>query len=136
MKKIILTFLLLFASANIILAQSGWFLQNPYPLADPLMKIQAVSSSIIYAAGHGRAFIKSTNGGVNWEVLTNRIPNWNYPNQSGIYSLSFTSIQTGYICGSRGKVYKTTDGGYNWSDLPTGITTELGSIYFTSESTG
>jgi hypothetical protein len=51
MKKIILAYSHLLVSINLILAQSVWFLQNPYPQTNPLLKVQAVTSNRIHKPG-------------------------------------------------------------------------------------
>lgn len=65
---------------------------------------------------------KSTNGGVNWEILTS----WYYPNfpaygyvHADIHFLEFFGSRL--ITGSDGGVYFSTDNGANWTDKSIGL---------------
>jgi len=136
-KVFFLLFFLIFNSSFFILnCFSQWVLQNPYPQPNPLLKVQALSNNVIYACGSGKTIIKSTNGGVNWMVYSNNIPDWNFPYGSAVNSISFVSSDTGYFCGSKGRVFKTVNGGINWTEMQTGITTDLYTLQFMNQYTG
>jgi len=89
-----------------------------------------LDSNTGYAVGHAGYLIKTTNGGVNWEI--------SHPSGSSFYlfDIFFTSFTTGYISGAAGTIMKTTDSGATWSVVPTGISNDLVSINFISESNG
>lgn len=63
---------------------------------------------------------------------------WVEPMPSGnmLYSVYFSSVNTGYAAGSFGTVMKSTDAGVTWEKLNTGITADLYSIYFIDDENG
>jgi photosystem II stability/assembly factor-like uncharacterized protein len=71
--------------------------------------------------------IKTTDGGLNWEVKSN------VANASVLF---FTDVLTGYATGDSGLILKTTDGGSNWAKLLSGTTKKLYSISFPSYNIG
>lgn len=68
----------------------------------------SVSSSVVT---HDQ-ILRSTNGGINWSVIT--------PSSISVadfYSIDMIDNNTGYICGTKSAVYKTTNGGLSWDSL-------------------
>lgn len=53
-----------------------------------------------------------------------------------LYSVWFINENTGYVCGSGGKILKTINGGQSWTLLNTGVTGIISSIRFTNLNTG
>lgn len=54
-----------------------------------------------------------------------------------IFSMSFPSASTGYVCGYGNFLHKTTNGGADWIDLSLPTTAQnLNAIFFTSDNTG
>lgn len=54
-----------------------------------------------------------------------------------MFSCSFPSANTGYICGYGEQLIKTTNGGQNWTDLALDVTGDnLNSIWFINDNTG
>jgi hypothetical protein len=74
--------------------------------------------------------LKTVNGGENWTAANTSIGNvsWN--------SIYFTDANTGWMCGSGGKIVKTTDGGSSWNVNPTGTGNQLHGIKFMNSLTG
>ncbi len=63
----------------------------------------------------------------------------NQPAPSGfnIFSCSFPSAQTGYVCGYGNLIMKTTNGGANWLNISLpGTANNLESVWFLNENTG
>jgi photosystem II stability/assembly factor-like uncharacterized protein len=85
-------------------------------------------STGIYGSDAGR-ILKSTNGGVNWYLVTSNTT-------LSIYSLTFPSSMTGYACGYTGVILKTNDKGETWNVQSSGVTDILTCISFTSVNTG
>ncbi|MBN8568056.1 MAG: T9SS type A sorting domain-containing protein [Ignavibacteria bacterium] len=71
--------------------------------------------------------LRTDNGGINWSktILSGE---WN--------SVSFPTANTGYICGTNGKILKTTDGGTTWFNLTSGTQKNLTSINFKNDLNG
>ncbi|MBX7044784.1 MAG: T9SS type A sorting domain-containing protein [Ignavibacteria bacterium] len=67
LKKLITAILILF-SLQSAYSQGGWFYQNPLPQAKDIMSCAYINDNIIYAAAQGGVFLKSTNGGSNWNA--------------------------------------------------------------------
>lgn len=86
-----------------------------------------------YGIGLSETFIKTTNGGLNWDITKT--------NLEGRYgSLHFVNTQTGYAAGGndkgdKGYVAGTTDGGTTWR-LIYWQGYGYHSVFFTNESTG
>ncbi|MDD4969052.1 MAG: YCF48-related protein [Paludibacter sp.] len=83
--------------------------------------ITELSSSTIY---------KSTDGGENW---TKRTLGSNYYD---LYSVHFSSVDTGYVVGSGGKIFRTVDKGETWKQQIVNTTNDLLSVDFPDANTG
>ncbi len=67
-----------------------------------------------YAVGgniNSSLFLKTTNGGADWNVITNTQTKW-------IYDVVFINDSVGIACGYEGAIYKTTDAGLTWEAKP------------------
>jgi photosystem II stability/assembly factor-like uncharacterized protein len=101
--------------------------------------IQFLDASIGYAVGEkavspfDASVYKTVNGGINWVSLS-----FNVPNRPPINDVSFTDINTGYVCGVSQYIYKTTNGGVNWTyTLASGFTNQsFEAIQFLNDQTG
>jgi len=72
--------------------------------------ISTPTNQDIYVSGNNGEFIKSNNGGTNWQV--NNIGNWLSETK-----IKFLSKDIGYcIAPYEGRLFKTTDAGNSWSD--------------------
>lgn len=73
---------------------------------------------------------KTTNLGDNWMLQTNPA--------NALYGISFTDINTGYACGSFGKIIKTTNSGNNWTQIFSPVPNDyvLVGIHFRNAVTG
>jgi photosystem II stability/assembly factor-like uncharacterized protein len=82
------------------------------------------------APSDGEIF-KTTNGGINW---TEYGPGNIYPQA---LSISFPSMNTGYVCGNNGLILKSTNSGINWTALQSGLgSVTFFSIFFSNQLTG
>lgn len=77
-----------------------------------LFQIQFTSSSTGYAIGNvgfsNGKFLKTTNSGSNWSVLT--LPYY-------VFSMDFVNDNTGYLTDDNHFVHKTTNAGLSWIDI-------------------
>lgn len=76
----------------------------------------------------GTASYSTKNGCNSYTAITTSISN--------MQSVWFTSVLTGYMAGTSGKIYKTTDMGGSWNLLASGTTEQLNSIHFANADTG
>ena len=53
-----------------------------------------------------------------------------------LYSVYFTSVDTGFAVGISGTILKTTNAGANWTAQTSGTVASLNSVYFTDVNTG
>ncbi len=75
---------------------------------------------------------KSTDGGLNWQVLSSA-----FPAADNLNAVFFVDEQTGFVGGSNGVIYKTTDGGTNWvSTGSASYNSGINLIHFFSATTG
>jgi photosystem II stability/assembly factor-like uncharacterized protein len=89
---------------------------------------------ILYANPHYTKFLKTTNGGVNWNINS-------FTNSYKSYSLFFVNANTGWICGGSfgdtSSISKTTNGGENWTSQKTVFQyLSLNNIFFVNSLTG
>jgi len=111
-----------------IKAQTGWTPQiNPLGTGDnaALGKIQFVSANEGWISASNGKLLHTTNGGINWTVVSpepfDTLFSWNDP----AISLSFINPSTGWIIRTKGSfsdwrgavVYKTTNGGESWNKI-------------------
>lgn len=57
---------------------------------------------------------KSTNGGITWVATPSNI-------SSVLYSICFTSKDTGFVCGSSGRIARTYNGGTTWTQVTVSV---------------
>lgn len=111
--------------------QTSWQWVNPLPQGNLLNGLAAVNQDTVFAVGDYGTVIRSTNGGVNWNVL---------PNAGGmseqLFGVHFPTSQTGYAVGTTGQYVKTTDGGATWFYHQAPTLSDLYAAHFVSASTG
>lgn len=74
-----------------------------------------------YAVGgnlNASIFIKTTDGGLNWDIITNTQTKW-------LYDVVFMNDTMGLACGFEGAMYKTNDAGLTWVAKPSQTTMAL-----------
>ncbi|NUM71043.1 MAG: T9SS type A sorting domain-containing protein [Ignavibacteriaceae bacterium] len=91
--------------SNTVLAKTS-FLQGIYANADG--KIIAVGSS---ESGGGNQSMMSTNYGASWTTSSLGV------STADLRGLFMFDSNTGFSCGSSGKIYKTTNGGASWDSM-------------------
>lgn len=125
----IISFLILIAIfSQRSFSQTGWFQQTSGTGFD-LYSVFAVDANTVFAIGNSGTIIKTTNGGINWNIL-------NSGTTDSLFSIFFTDGSTGFACGSLGLVLRTTNGGLNWSSIIVIPSPTLRSIYFPPTGTG
>lgn len=81
----------------------------------------SIGTDFIYTVGHWGGLARSTDGGLNWQVLNGAVSIDFYPND-----VKFTSEQEGwmtgwdYSIGVRNETYQTHDGGLSWQVVVNG----------------
>jgi len=81
----------------------------------------------VYAAGANGSLIRTTNGGINWYLLTSGSP-------SDFWSIYFINNSTGFACGN-GIFEASSDGGSDWT-ISFDPTFLFSSISFCNSTTG
>jgi len=115
MKKILL--ILFFFSLTIqSFSQTTWFSQNSGITTKHFNKVQFINELTGFIVGDTSAFLKTTNGGVNWNIIPLGFT-------INIKCVHFFDSLTGVIGGGTALTnfpvfLKTTNGGINWSDSP------------------
>ncbi|MCB0705793.1 MAG: hypothetical protein KDC34_10810 [Saprospiraceae bacterium] len=94
--------------------QGQSWIRNPVD-GDFFQDIQFPSAEVGYAVGYAGTILKTTNGGVDWEVLRNGGSLW-VPDQR-FKCLYFSSPETGVLAGEDGLIWRTHDGGDHWEVL-------------------
>lgn len=92
-----------------------------------LLKVFAVDSLHVWAAGEGGTLLHTTDGGITWENGT--IP---YTAKC----MHFFNTQKGIIAGANSQVLLTADGGTSWDLIPTGVLASYTGMSFTDSVNG
>ncbi len=124
---------LFFACANggiILKVENGLVIQNTVlnPSID-FNKVIFSSSSEGYIVGTQGTIYKTTDAGINWNLL----PSGTTEN---LLSIEFTDINHGVVAGTNGKIFHTNDGGLNWTSAVSPPTGEVRSIAFRNQLEG
>ncbi len=104
---------------------------NPDTIAN-LRDIFFIDEEYGWVVGSNGTIIKTTNGGINWEVIHLTL-------SESISSVFFTSRDNGWLTTTyNDKIYRTTNGGVNWEHIATieGTDVSLLDIFFVNDSTG
>lgn len=86
----------------------------------------------VYAVGVSGVILKSTDAGINWNVVTIN----EYEDLNGVY---FINNNTGYAVGGgwrRNSILKTSNSFKNWTEQTMGSGTELSSVFFPDSING
>lgn len=116
MRKVFTTllFTFLFFSNGFSQNQYPFKWLHPLPQGNSINWIQRFDKDNWYACGESGVFLKTTDGGVTWDITT-------FITESGaLPSLNdghFFNLNTGYLCGSSGRVYKTTNAAQTWDTI-------------------
>lgn len=110
------------------------------PRADSasLRSIRAVSVTedlTGWAVGDGALVMMTLNGGVSWKPLLQPFP----PELSRYadFAAVATHGESLWIAGTPGgRIWRSVDGGQNWLNSPTGVTTPIHALYFSSHNDG
>ncbi len=111
-------------------AQSVWQWQEPQPTGNFMRALDFIDENTGYAAGNVGTVMKTTNGGINWELK-------NIGFEIILLSIFFIDENTGFVSGGNsGTILKTTNGGDNWQNVFSGGTTFMWDINFPTRNTG
>lgn len=89
-----------------------------------------VSGNSAYLLNYTSQIVKTTDAGINWEVLD--VP----PSSDRYWDIDMTDENTAYICGKNGELIKTVNGGYDWIDLSFNEDYNLTFMFWLDENTG
>ncbi len=118
-------FRLLFMALGVtapVLAQTGWFWQNPLPQGNTLNAIQRAGNSRIFAVGRQGMVVRSEDQGATWQALASGVT-------AELHALAFFNADTGIIAGAGGTILRTRDGGVSFQVLPSPDTTTYYALY-------
>jgi len=134
MKKIsifvLMLFVVFFLFSNKIIAQTGWFWQNPLPTGQTLKDVHVLDENTTIAVGGAGTIIKTTDGGISWVAQSSGT-------NADLYSVYFVDLNIGWTVGSGGgTILKTTNGGTSWSSQGSQNYDPLYSVFFINSSIG
>ena len=118
----------------------SWNPIGPQTLSSVFLAIDPVTPTTLYSAdnGSGGKVSKSTDGGANWQLVSN-----GYTGSPSFIAIDPKTPSTVYAAGFNGGLFKTTDGGASWTSLNVGISGSIAIdpvntsiIYASSSSTG
>lgn len=120
MKKLLL---LLITLSTLSFSQTNWIWQNPLPVGKSLNAGQAFDSLVCYAAGNAGAFLRTTDGGSNWQLI-------NTGTDYDILSISFKDRLNGVLGCGQGLIMKTTDGGNSFTKVMVDSVRDIKAVQF------
>src|SRR5215475_6101508 len=120
------------AKLSIIDASSSsrqWVWQNPLPQGNTLQELSFVDTNNGFAVGARGTILKTTDGGINWEIIP-------AGTEDDLYSVSFLSPNIGTVVGNFGAILRTTDAGSHWAIQRDGMSDVLFGVSFTDANNG
>jgi photosystem II stability/assembly factor-like uncharacterized protein len=93
-----------------------------------LARTQTVGGTVLAWGASG--LFESTNGGASWKLIPRPLP------KGHLISVSFVSASTGYVMDNSKRVFFTRSSGRKWTRVTTIPYPDLGSLSFSSASTG
>lgn len=125
-----LVMVIIAAYSVIISPQEGWHWQNPTPQGNPLSSVFFIDANTGWAAGNTGTIIKTTDGGVNWQLQSSGV-------KHNLKTIYFISASTGWAAGDTNIILKTNDGGATWfKQLDTTLLCHITSLSIPDESNG
>ncbi len=112
-----------------LFAQPGWNQLNS-GTANDLSAIHFLNVSTGYVAGAAGTVLRTTNGGASWQNVS---PAGVTANLNGLYVFDAPSDRV-VVVGDGGMILVTTNGGAGWSTVSSGLTDDLFSISFASQT--
>jgi len=84
--------------------------------AKPLLDVWFITKNRGYATGAYGIFLQTSNGGRDWELISNRLDN-----PEGFHLNSITGSESGeiFIAGEAGSIHKSNDNGITWTRVKT-----------------
>lgn len=110
-------------------SQSQWLYNNPYPTSNMINSVYFINNNTGWLAGDGGMILKTTNGGVNWELTNTNITR-------NLNCVQFLSQNIGYACGEFNALIKSTNGGNDWFTLRDSTNSRIFSLHFVDSTTG
>lgn len=94
------------------------------PVGFELLGVTAVDGKTVWAVDAGGRILRSDDGGVQWKLAQQRLPNVNW-----LQSIAFADSQRGWAVGGSGAIVATVDGGKTWTRQASGINRSLSLIH-------
>ncbi len=129
--SLLFAFVLLTVSSVVTAQNSSWQWVNPLPQGNLLNGLWTVNAETTIAVGDLGTILRTTNGGLTWEVEQNA---GGLDNQ--LFNTQFISSSVGWAVGEFGTILKTTDGGVTWFQQMIQTYYDLYSVCFVSPTVG
>ena len=127
MRTLKISLLVFIISISASAQPTGWVWQNPLPQGNLLFSVDLDSSGFGIAGGEFGTILKTTDGGLMWELKTTNTT-------SGFIKVEVVNSSIAYAISS-GLTIKSTDGGENWFTIPHPTNSQR-DIFFLDELTG
>ena len=128
MKNLSLLFIAFLLLQFTVVAQQGWYWQNPLPYGNDLNDVSLIDPNTMIAVGDFGLILKTTNGGLNWSKILTEL-------NTKIDHIKFTDPNNGWLC-SDGNLYKTTNQGDDWEIILANSPYGCSDFYFINSDTG
>ena len=102
-------------------SESFTLVTNAKQATEDIFSLFFYSDKVGWACGKNGQFLKTTTGGVTWEVITISVADsgntlLEKKVTTNLRSVKFANLSDGWIVGENGLILRTTDGGKRWSD--------------------
>lgn len=105
--------------------------ESQFPLTSSVLNsVSFVDSSNGWVIGMAGTILRTTDGGTNWDNLTDTLLATN------LFDVQFVTDSIGWIVGAEGTIWKSVDAGENWTVQTSGITIDFEKVYFINTTTG
>lgn len=109
----IIMILLLLPEKNDLIAQTSFFWQHPLPTGNLLEAVKFIDQQTGFATGSSGTIMKTTNGGVNWEVQQSPINAYLW-DVTYVNANTWVAVGVYQSSGNNGVILRTTNTGNNW----------------------
>lgn len=131
MNRYVIMLLLILVAGTVVTGQEYWFWQNPLPQGNALNDVWILNANIFVAVGGVGTVIRTTNGGLSWDVAHNVAGL-----TRDLNAVYFVDQNVGWTAGVEGKVLKTTNGGLSWSLIATLTEVDFRGLFFHNSQNG
>ena len=109
--------------------QPGWQWSNPHPQGNDLNEVDFFDSKTGFAVGNFGAIVRTTDGGVNWELQKSGTTDF-------LFGVAANGAQGAVAVGANGIILRTINRGATWERRQSGVSAGLQDVDFADANHG